>query len=310
MIARCLVASALATACVSSDPHGDETAHRIVALEQQVAQQQHQIEELRHAVGGAPEIAALLEQMGALASRIAQLEDRGAGAPARPRRREPDPARIYGVPVGHSPVAGAANAKVTLVMAGEFACPFCRKAWDTVEELRKKYGADLRVVYKSFVVHPQRATVAAKAACAAQRQGKWHAMAELLWAKAFDAAGENDHAFEASNIDGLAAEARLDMKKYRADFDGACLTDVKAEQDEMTRFGVMATPTFFINGRYLAGAQPIEAFSTLIDEELAKANAAIQRGVRQDRYYDQEIVGKGLKDLEPAPNDLAPNPYK
>jgi len=215
---------------------------------------------------------------------------------------------VYAVPVGTSPVTGSGKAKVTMVMAGEFACPYCRKAWDTVDQLRKKYGGDLRVVYKSFVVHPQKATLAAQAACAAQRQGKWRAMADLLWAKAFDAQIDNPHSFEADNIDAIATEAKLDMKKYRADFAGPCPAEVKAEQDELLRFGVGATPSFFINGRYLAGAQPLESFATLIDEELAKATAAIKAGVKLDKYYEQEIVGKGKRQLD-AGADLQQNPY-
>src|SRR5262245_49337248 len=106
--------------------------------------------------------------------------------PARPRRAQPDPAVTYSVPLDDSPSDGPAHAKVTIVVGMEFACPFCRKSWDTLADLRKKYGNDLRVVYKTFIVHKQQATDAALAACAAHKAGKWHAMADALWAKAFD----------------------------------------------------------------------------------------------------------------------------
>jgi hypothetical protein len=65
----------------------------------------------------------------------------------------------------------------------------------------------------------------------------------------------------------------------------------------MTKFGVGATPTFFINGRYIAGAQPIENFAALIDEEMTKANAALKAGVKPEKLYDEEVVAKGLKEL-------------
>jgi hypothetical protein len=68
---------------------------------------------------------------------------------------------------------------------------------------------------------------------------------------------------------------------------------------QLTKLGVGATPSFFINGRYMSGAMPIESFSTLVDEELVKATDAVKRGVKPERYYDQEIVGKGLKELAP-----------
>jgi protein-disulfide isomerase len=195
-------------------------------------------------------------------------------------------------------VLGNPKAKVTMVMAGEFACPYCRKAWDTVEQLRKTYGQELRVAYKSFIVHPKYALVAAEAACAAHRQRKWKPMADLIWAKAFDAS-DDPHSFDRENIDKLAGEAGLDLKRYQADMTGSCPAEVRADQDEMSKLGVSGTPTFFINGRLLTGAQPIEIFTALIDEELAKANAVIQKGVKPERYYDQEIVAKGLKDVGP-----------
>ena len=289
---------ALVAACAQQDPHADETAHRIAALEQQVAAQQRALDDLRRVVTAAPELTAVLERLDDLTQKVGQLENRPVAAAPR-RRPEPDPKVVYAVPVGTSPVLGPSNAKVTMVVAGEFACPYCRKAWDTEVELSKKYGADLRIVYKSFIVHPQRATLAAQGACAANRQGKWRQMAELLWAKAFDKQMDDDHSFERANIDAIATEAHLDMKRYKADFDGPCPGELKAEQDEMARLGVGATPSFFINGRYIAGAQPIENFATLIDEELGKANTAIKSGVKQGSYYDQEIVGKGQKQLGP-----------
>jgi protein-disulfide isomerase len=297
-----LAVLAIAAACT---PHGDDTGRRIAALEQQVAAQQRALDDLRRVVTAAPELTSILERLDELTEKVGQLQNRPVAA-APHRRPEPDPKIVYAVPVGTSAVTGSANAKVTIVMAGEFACPYCRKAWDTVDELRKKYGADLRVVYKSFIVHPQRATLAAQAACAANHQGKWRQMAELLWAKAFDAQMDNDHSFERANMDAIATEAKLDMKRYRADFDGVCPSELKAEQDEMTRLGVGATPTFFINGRYIAGAQPIQNFAAIIDEEMEKANDAIKGGVKPATYYDQEIVGKGRKQLN---GDLEPNPF-
>jgi protein-disulfide isomerase len=198
------------------------------------------------------------------------------------------------VAIGKSPSYGQANAKVTMVMALDFACPFCRRAYDTVEELRRKYGNDLRVVYKAMIVHPKQSTYPALAACAASHQGKWHELADLLWTKSFDAADFSD-----ATIDKLAGEARLDLARYHRDITGSCAQEIKDEQAQMTRLGVSGTPTFYINGRFLAGALPIEKYQTLIDEELAKASSAIQSGVRPERYYDQEIVAKGLTGLAP-----------
>ena len=287
------LAALLAASCAArQDPSADATQKRITALEQQVSAQQRQLEDLERVVKAAPETTALLERVVELQGDVDKMKAEREAPPAPPPRREPDPAAVYAVPVAGSPTSGPANAKVTMVMAGEFGCPFCRRAWDTVDELRKKYGNDLRVVYRSFVVHPKIAMYPAEAACAANRQGKWRRLADLLWTKAFDT-----REFEKSHIDDLAKEAGLDMKRYRADVAGICPGEVQHDQQELLQLGVDATPSFFINGRYFAGAQPIEDFSTLIDEEMAKAKAAIAGGVPADKYYQQEILGKGLKQL-------------
>jgi protein-disulfide isomerase len=281
----------VALAACAHTQHDPQLDQRLAVIEQRLDAQQRALEEVRHHDSDS-ELAALATELEGLRQQLEALQKgRGGAWQQRPQRREPDAAAVYGVPIGTSPTVGSPKAKVTLIMVGEFGCPYCRKAWDTVEDLRKKYGADLRVAYKSFIVHPRIATDAAYGACAAAHQGKFHQMAELLWVKAFDA-----RQFDAANIEAIAKQAHLDMKRYAADVAGPCPTEVKAENAEMTKFGVGATPTFFINGRYMAGAQPIESFSALIDEELAKAS---QSGVKPDKYYDAEIVGKGLKELAP-----------
>src|SRR5689334_4794149 len=128
---------------------------------------------------------------------IARSGPGAAAMPPRPQRAEPDRAKTYAMPIDGDPVDGPADAKVTLVKAYDYACPYCEKVRDTMDELRKKYGNDLRIVYKQFVVHPQVATAGALAFCAAAKQGKAHEMDVALWEKGFknhqfdkDAVGE------------------------------------------------------------------------------------------------------------------------
>src|SRR6266545_1891831 len=109
------------------------------------------------------------------------MKNRPSAGAARPPRREPDAVQTYSVPLGKSPAFGSRKAKVTLVMAMDFDCPYCRRAWDTVDELRKRYGKELRVVYKPYVVHTKTAKLPAQAVCAAQKQGKWRELADLIW---------------------------------------------------------------------------------------------------------------------------------
>jgi protein-disulfide isomerase len=275
------------------DPTVDK---RLAAIEQRLDAQDAAIASMRSRADST-ELSLLAQQIAELTAKVDALADKVAKGPApRAPRRKPDPALTYAVPLATSPVFGSPKAKVTLVMAFEFACPYCRKAWDTVDELQKKYGKELRVAYKQYIVHPTKATAPAFAACAANHQKKWRPLAELLWAKAFETAN-----FEQTNIDAIASEAGLDMKQYQADTAGSCVQEIKDEQELMKRLAVGATPTFFINGRFMEGALPIEMFQKLIDEEMAKASAAQKKGVKPERYYDDEIVGKGVAEV-PAPS--------
>jgi protein-disulfide isomerase len=241
-----------------------------------------------------------------LSKKIDQMIARGgpgAAAP-RPARAEPDRAKTYAVPIEGDPVDGPADAKVTLVKAYDYACPYCEKVRDTMTDLRKKYGNDLRIVFKQFVVHPQVATAPALAVCAANKQGKFLQMDQLLWDKGFkgrqfdkDASGEDAPA-GCPIVLGYAQELGLNADKFKADMKGECLALIQKDQRELQALGVGATPSFFVNGRFLSGAMPMDNFVTLIDEELKKANEKIQAGTPAANFYQQAVLDKGLKQLE------------
>ena len=226
----------------------------------------------------------------------------GAGQPQRPPRPTADPAKTYSVPVEGSPFEGPADALVTIVKGYEYACPFCDKVRPTLDELKKKYGKDVRVVSKQFVVHPQVATGTALAACAAHRQGKFQQMDEALWVQVFRARKFdkdkcwNDGACE--TMDAIAKEIGLNVDKFRADMKGDCMPTIQREQKELSQVGLGATPGFFINGRFLSGAQPVEAFSALIDEELGKAKQRVAQGTPASAYYKTWVVEKGEQKAE------------
>ncbi|HTL38030.1 MAG TPA: DsbA family protein [Kofleriaceae bacterium] len=272
------------------DPSVDR---RLADIEAKLQEQDKQIAELQTR-GDSTELSLLAQQISELAAKVAELTERVAKAPParRPTARQPDPALVYAVPLGNSPVIGSPKAKVTMVMAFEFACPYCRKAWDTVDALQKKYGTNLRVAYKQFVIHPTKATAPAFAACAAAKQNKFKPLAELMWKNAFDAQN-----FDPENIQAIAKEARLDMKRYAEDTGGVCVQEIGADQDLLKKLAVNATPSFFINGRFIAGALAQEKFEALIDEEMAKATEALKKGIKPERYYDDVVVANGLTEV-------------
>jgi protein-disulfide isomerase len=219
----------------------------------------------------------------------------GAAAPAaaRQQRPAPDPTKTYAVPADDLPSVGNPEALVTIVKAYEYACPFCEKVRPTEEQIFKDYGDKVRIVYAPFVVHPQIATIPMQTSCAAYKQGKFKQMNELIWEKAF-----KTRQFEAPNLEALAKEAGLDMAKYAADMKGDCVSWVNQHQGVLGTFGVGATPAFFINGRFLSGAQPLPAFKTLIDDELKKAEDRVAQGTPAGSYYKTWVVEKGLKKLD------------
>jgi len=243
----------------------------------------------------------------------AQIGRGGAGAAApRPQRAEPDAAKTYAVSIEGDPIDGPADAKVTIVKAYDYACPYCDRVRDTMDELRKKYGNDLRIAYKQLVVHPQQATAGALAVCAANKQGKFLQMDQLLWDKGFkgrqfdkDATSDGgvpqrcwESAAGCPIVLGYAQELGLSADKFKADMKGECYALMQKDQRDLQVLGVAATPAFFINGRYLSGAQPIDRFITLVDEELKKANEKIAAGTPAAQYYQQAVLDKGLKQLD------------
>jgi protein-disulfide isomerase len=108
--------------------------------------------------------------------------------------------------------------------------------------------------------HPS-AQPAAEAALCADAQGKFWEYHDRLF--------ENQRSLSSESFRKFAQELNLDDKAFGECLDSGKFRDAVTESYEAgERLGVNATPTFFINGRYLSGAQPFEAFQAIIDEEI------------------------------------------
>ena len=161
------------------------------------------------------------------------------------------------------PSRGGANAPVTIVEFSDFECPFCGRAVETLQQIEKTYGDRVRIVFRDYpLVMHRTAKRAAEAAHCADEQGKFWAMHDRLFSKGGPITD--------ADIARFAHEAKLDQKAF-----DDCLASGKFKEawkpslDDGTRIGVMSTPTFFINGRMIVGAPPLEFFARIIDEELA-----------------------------------------
>lgn len=176
-------------------------------------------------------------------------------------------------------IRGAAEPLVTIVEYSDFQCPFCGTFAATVHELESVYPEDLRVVFHQFPMpmHPQ-APMAAKAAIAAQAQGKFWAMHDWMFA--------HRSTLSRDDLFGAAADLGLDTAKFEADLDSEDTAKrLELEQTLGRRLGVRGTPSFFVNGRRFSGAMDAEALGKIIDEERTFANALIEAGVPRSEVY-------------------------
>lgn len=223
-----------------------------------------------------------------------------AGQAQRPQPRPgPAPGTVYAVPVDdNDPSLGAKHAKVTIVEAYEYACPYCKMTADALEKVVATRGADVRYVGKQFVVHPQIATNASLAICAATKQGKFGEMSAAIWKTAWSADNKLDRdKILPEALEKLAAGIGVDMAKFKADMlSPICKQEIDQDQKEMQAVGINGTPAFFINGKVYQGPRTFEGFNAAIDEEIKQADAAIKGGVRLEDYY-ASIMKSGKKSL-------------
>ena len=164
-----------------------------------------------------------------------------------------------------APFKGSANAPITIIEFSDFHCPFCSKVQTTLNQVLTRYGDKVKLVYRHYPIdqlHPQ-AYRAAEAAACANEQGKFWAYHDKLYANGPDA--------NPDKLRSLAQSVGLDVPTFVQ-----CLSSGKYRQaiqkdiDEALRLGINGTPAFIVNGRWLSGAQPLENFIRVIEEELAQ----------------------------------------
>lgn len=143
-------------------------------------------------------------------------------------------------------------------------------------------------------MHPQQVQRAHLAGCAAAKQGKFAEYYAAFWEKSFGpyAAARDPSKLSEEAILSWAGGVGLDTGKLKADMDGQeCNALVAGDAQELGKFQVNSTPTFFINGIHIGGALPKENFKQVIDERLKIAEAS---GVSAAEYYQKEVMGKGV----------------
>jgi protein-disulfide isomerase len=168
------------------------------------------------------------------------------------------------IPTDGSPVRGPSDAVMTLVEFSDFQCPYCSIAVGKLDAVLEAYPGKIKLIFKQFPLdtHPQ-AALAAAAALAAHRQGKFWPMHDALFA--------HGRSLSRPSILAMARTAGLDMKRFEADLDSAEVRKAIARDlEDGDRAGVEGTPSVYINGRKYNGALDLPAIRKIIDGELQK----------------------------------------
>jgi len=225
-------------------------------------------------------------------------------APAPAPMAPPGSDQIFKVALGDAPQQGSPDAKVTIVEWSDFQCPFCSRVVDTLREIEKNYGADVRLVFKQnpLPMHPD-APYAAKASIAAQRQGKFWQMHDKLFEAA---ASRQQDALKQDKVDAMARDLGLDTERYQRDVSSPETAQViRDDQAQAAKLGAGGTPHFFINGARVSGAMPYDSFKVVIDAQLKRANAALATGVAKKDLYES-LIKDGLGSPPAPPPQAAP----
>ena len=171
----------------------------------------------------------------------------------------------YDVPSDGFPGIGPEDAPIVIVEFSDFQCPFCKRFYDeTYQQLLAAYPDNIRFVYRHLPltsIHPEAFPSAEASMCANEQNVFWEYHDKIFENQ--DKLGRELYMQIARdlNLDTTAFEDCLNTGKYK--------DLVQQDSDFALNLGVQSTPTFFINGLALVGAQPLSAFTQLIDKELA-----------------------------------------
>lgn len=222
-------------------------------------------------------VAAFL--IGVLFTKVQYLEKNQGTAPSTAQAptqgtqpAAPQPGQKVNVSVGHLPPLGKSNAKVAIVAFEDFRCPFCdRFSKETLPQIKKDYldTGKAKLYYRHYQFLGPASVTAGNAAECANEQGKFWEFHDYLYNNQPDESDTSLYVTDKlTNIAGTLGmntgqfQSCLDSKKYDK--------NVSSDLADGQKAGVTGTPTVFINGISIVGAQPFSAFKTIIDQELAK----------------------------------------
>ena len=215
----------------------------------------------------AKDIAEIKGKQDEILQRLAAIEEGQkklqAAPAARAARADEDYEKVYAIAVNASPVRGNADAPVTIVEFSDFQCPFCARSNPIVDGVLAKYPDKVNYVYKHFpLAFHAAARPAALASMAAQEQGKFWEMHDVLFA--------NQATLDASKLEQYAKEAGLDVERFKKDLAAKKAEYEKRIDEELTlgqSIDVRGTPTLYVGGKKVR-VRTVEGMSAMVDEQL------------------------------------------
>ena len=171
------------------------------------------------------------------------------------------------------PMLGSASAKVLIIEFGDYQCPSCRMFWKDVEPRLKKEYIDtgkVKLVFRDYPIvqiHPE-ALLAAEAVDCSADQNKYWQYHDKVFREQYNK-GDDLVRFKAADLKKWAKDIGLDPAKFDQCLDSEKYkNEVLKDKADGDAVSVQGTPTFFINGHVIGGAQPYPAFKNLIDDLL------------------------------------------
>lgn len=174
------------------------------------------------------------------------------------------------IPVAGSPELGPPNAAITLVEFSDFQCPYCAAAVPQIQAVMKAYPTQVKLIFKQFPLsnHPQ-ADLAATAALAAQKQGKFWQLHDAMYQSQDD--------LSRRAILAMAAQVGIDVKRMEDDMDSTAIREtVVRDVQDGNKAGVEGTPTIFVNGQRYNGAINLSIMKPILDAALKQSGAKEQ----------------------------------
>jgi protein-disulfide isomerase len=168
------------------------------------------------------------------------------------------------IDVVEAPIKGNTNAKITLVEFADYECPHCKRFQPVLRQILDEFHGEVKLYFKHYPLpHHTTARLAAEAAVAAQKQGKFWPYEEKLWA--------NQDNLTPAELEKYAKETGLDLAKFRQDIESP-VTKARVQKDRAdgSTVGISSTPTLFINGREYSDPRDTESLREWIKEELSK----------------------------------------